>query len=148
MTLLPLQMTKQCKQTVIVYNKNNHYILCLDNKMHLCFQIDHFCGTTEAVVVCLARASPVKTVTAKNNELINNAWRANSDPPEACCLNVNSELREAWWVQLPFKSTHFNHCNVLFDLPYCLEAVWESFGTDGCINMQDGSKINVETCCT
>lgn len=150
MTRLPLQMTKQCKQTVIVYNKNNHYIHCLDNKMHLCFQIDHFCGATEAVAVCLARASPVKTVTTKKNELINNAWRVNRDPPEACCLNVNTEftLREAWCVQSPFKSTHFNHCNVLFDLPYCLEAVWESFGTDGCINTQDVSKINVETCCT
>lgn len=98
MTRLPLQMTKQCKHTVIVYNKNNHYILCLDNKMHLCFQIDHFCSATEswleAVAVCLVRVSPVKTVTAKKNELINNAWRVNSDPPEACCLNVNTELRE------------------------------------------------------
>lgn len=66
--------------------------------MHLCFQIDHFCGATdtwwEAVAVCLARASPVKTVTAKKNELINNVWRVNSDPPEACCLNVNTELQE------------------------------------------------------
>lgn len=94
MTRLPLQMTKQCKQTVIVYNKNNHYMHCLDNKMHLCFQIDYFCGATEAVAVCLARAPPVKTVTAKKNELIHNAWRVNSDPPEACCLNVNTELRE------------------------------------------------------
>lgn len=78
------------------------------------------------MAVSSASVSPVRAVTTEKNELINNAWRINNGPPEGCCLNVNSELRERRRGGFNYQLSWLTLIIVMSCLIYCV--VWRLFG--------------------